>query len=135
MYIYIRATSRRGFHFAFFFISQFCKKKNEKPSSLHTDGRCARRDFKRAHTSCMSSSNGREGHTRMMAVARARARASERASECAGYYSGISHLVRFHRQKCRRRICSFRHDAVAVDHPYCSPRQSGSQTEDRRGIY
>lgn len=45
----------------------------------------------------------------------------------------VSHLVRFHRQKCRRRICSFRHDAVAVDHPYCSPRESGSQTASRKG--
>lgn len=60
-----------------------------------------------------------EGHTRMMAVVRARARAQGTL---------VSHLVRFHRQKCRRRICSFRHDAVAVDHPYCSPRESGSQT-------
>jgi len=58
-----------------------------------------------------------EGHTRMMAVARASAQSTL-----------VSHLVRFHRQKCRRRICSFRHDAVAVDHPYCLPRESGSQT-------
>lgn len=29
------------------------------------------------------------------------------------------HLVGFHRQKCRRRICSFRHGAASGDHPCC----------------
>lgn len=78
---------------------------------------CAR-DLKKRTATRTSSSNGRGVH--------------ENDGRCA-QDTLVSHLVRFHRQKCRRRICSFRHDAVAVDHPYCSPARKWFSNGPRRG--
>lgn len=115
--MHVRASRARGS--TWLFISHL-KKRDTKPKARLCGGRCSLR-FKGAYTVyTTSSSNGRGAHEDDGRCARARG-------------TLVSHLVRFHRQKCRRRICSFRHDAVAVDHPYCSPRESGSQTASREG--
>lgn len=118
-----RKYARMCEHFvreSFAFYKSFEEARYEAQSRLCGGQRCTLR-FKGAYTVYIRRAVVMdEGHTRMMAVVRAR-----------GIL--VSHLVRFHRQKCRRRICSFRHDAVAVDHPYSSPRESGSQTASRKG--
>lgn len=114
---HVRA-SRARINFAFFY-KPFEEARQESPKpSLRRTTRCMLRFKGAVYTA--SSSNGRGAHEDDGRCARARG-------------TLVSHLVRFHRQKCRRRICSFRHDAVAVDHPYCSPRESGSQTASRKG--
>lgn len=110
--------ARERIHFAFYKPFEETRHEAQSPSLRRT--LCSLR-FKGAYTVyTTSSSNGRGAHEDDGRCARARG-------------TLVSHLVRFHRQKCRRRICSFRHDAVAVDHPYCSPRESGSQTASREG--